>query len=308
MSNLRIMQTTVMAAFAVLIGLGAAGPAAGQADPNAPLVKDLLGNTDNLGLDWAKLFDANGRARDEVDAAGNPGSNGYPDYIDWYGGFDGCSVEDNISAGVAVDMSVMTGGPSLPECTVYNGTVGSVPDLGNSYVYATFDSVDNLVVYVGVERLNEGADTFLEIELNQDVVGVTGGVPWPMRGQRTANDVLLRIDYSLGVVSGVEVKSWVPGAGFQTVASYGGLESSPCNGEATYCLFCGGSPPIAAAQEVWDSAGNPVPATPPDDFLEIGVNIGRLLGVAVDYTAIQVKTAEDIALGTFRAMGHWGGV
>jgi len=302
--NLRIHRTLTVLGLALLIGLFVGSPAGAQVDPNAPLVKDLLGASPSLGLDWAKLFDENGWQKDEIDAAGNPGLNGVPDLIDLYGGFDGIALEDNISAGAALDMSVLAGGSTISECTVYNGTVSAVHDVGNSYMYATLDSLANLVVYFGVERLDQGGDTVLEIELNQDRVRVTTGVPWPMRGARTPGDLLLSINFVGGVVSSVDVLSW-DSSTFQAVATYGGLSSAPCNGEPTRVLFCSGAPPIAAPQEVWDAAGNPLAATPPDSFFEIGVNVGNLLGSFVDYTAIQVKTPEDIALGNFLMIGYW---
>ncbi len=299
----------VIALAATALLLGVTGLAA-QADPNAGAVKDLLGASDSLGLDWSKLFDAEGRPLDDVDGFGSPGPNGVPDYIDWYGGFDGLAIGDNISAGVAVDMSVMAGGPALAQCTVFNGAVQATADLGNSYAYATLDSNGEQVMYVGVEHLNQGASSTLEIEFNQGVVRVTNGEPWPMRGGRQADDLLVRVDITLGVVSAVEVKRWVGSGGsgsFQTAALYGGLESSPCNGTPTVTLFCGGAPPIAAAQEVWDSAGNPVTSTPPDSFFEIGVSVGSLLGGPAEFTSIQLRTVDDIALGAFGQMGAWAG-
>ena len=303
---------TCLTALMILLCLALfAGPRLhAQADPNAGLVKDLLGASSSLGLDWAKLFDDTGRPKDEVDAAGNPGANGVPDYVDWYGGIDGCAMEDNISAGVALDMSAVAGGPAIAQCIVYNGTVAAAHDQGNSYMFAINDSGGDLVVYLGVERLASTVDTHVEVELNQDRVRVTTGAPWPVQGGRTDDDLLVRVDYSLGAISGVEVKRWVGdgegGGSFQSVATYGGPGASDCGGAPTACLFCSGAPPIAAPQEVWDAAGNPLAATPPDDFLEIGINVGALLGAYVEYTAIQVRTPEDIAFGNFRAIGYWG--
>ena len=305
-------QPIQLAALTIFLGLLLfAGPRVmAQADPDAGLVKDLLGASSSLGLDWAKLFDDIGRPKDEVDAAGNPGANGIPDYIDWYGGIDGCAIEDNISAGAALDMSAVAGGPGIADCIVYNGPVAAAHDQGNSYMFAIDDSGGDLVVYAGVERLASVADTYVEIELNQDRVRVTTGAPWPVRGGRTDDDLLMRVDYSEGAISAVEIKRWVGdgqgGGTFQSVATYGGPGAADCGGVPTACLFCSGAPPIAAPQEVWDAAGNPLAATPPDDFLEIGVNVGALLDDYIEYTSIQVRTPEDIAFGNFRAIGYWG--
>lgn len=283
-----------------------AGPQAfAQADPNAAAVKELLGAPDNLslGVDWASLFTETGTAKDEVDGTGAPGSNGVADYQDLYGGIDAQAIEDRISAGVAVDMSKITGGPSIAECVVHNDTVTPAHDQGNSYMYATYNDVGDLVVYFGVERLQSATDTHLEIELNQRRVRVATGAPWPVKGGRLEDDLLVRVDYAQGVVSSVDVKRWTQG-GFGSVATYGGLAAANCNGAAGVALFCSGAPPIAAPHEAWDSAGNALTATSPDDFVEIGVNVRTLLGANFDYTAIQVRTPEDIAFGNFQAIGE----
>jgi len=310
-----VFARRLLAAVVLVIGVVLLpSPAIGQAHPNAAAVDGLLGAPDNLslGIDWASLFTEGGKVKDEVDATGAPGRNRVADFEDLYGGIDAGAIEDNISGGVILDMSKITGGPAIAQCVVQNGTVASAHDLGNSYMYATFNTSGDLVVYLGVERLNTGAtgaDTHLEIELNQDRVKVTTGEPWPVRGGRMVNDLLIRVDYSLGIVNWVEVKRWaIDGQGqgaFESVATYGGLAEAACNGDPGVCRFCNGAPPIAAPQEVWDAAGTTLDAIPPDDFLEVGVNVRALLDANFEYTAIQVRTPEDIALGNFLRIGSW---
>ena len=298
------ISTGMVCGLALLIGLFAGSPAGAQADPNAPLVKDLLGAGSSLGLDWARLFTTLGRVADKVDGAGNTGANGIPDFVDLYGGIDACALEDNLSGGLALDMSALAGGVTLADSALFRSSVASAHDLGNSYVYATYDSAGDLVVYLGIERLDQPEDTYIEVELNQDRVRVTTGSPWPIRGQRTRGDLLVGINFIQGEIDSVEVKKWNAGS-FLTLATYGGLANSLCNGEPTWTLFCSGAPPIAAPQEVWDAEGNTVAPISPSGFVEIGVNAGRFIGFAVDYTSIQVRTPEDIALGNFVAIGYW---
>ncbi|MEE8523280.1 MAG: hypothetical protein V3T72_05055 [Thermoanaerobaculia bacterium] len=258
-------------------------------------VADLLGASDHLGVDWAALYAADVRGR------------GGPDFVDLFGGLEAIVLEDVVSAGVAVDMSALDGAETLADSMVYNGVVAPEHDLGTAYVYATRDSGGDLVIYVGVERLDAVADSTLELELNQDRVRVTTGAPWPIRGERVTDDLLVRLDVVHGVVVSAEVKRWVAEAGaFETLATEGGLATSACNGEPMLLLFCAGRVPVDATSEVWDAEGRPLEAISPDSFLEIGVNVGRLVG-AVELTALQIRTPEDIILGTFRSMGYWGG-
>lgn len=258
-------------------------------------VADLLGASDHLGVDWAVLYAAATRGR---------GGSGF---VDLFGGLEAIVLEDVVSAGVALDMSALDGAATLGDSMVYNGVVAAEHDLGNAYVYTTRDSGGDLVVYVGVERLEVAAETFLELELNQDRVRVTSGAPWPIRGERLAGDLLVRVDVVQGVVAAVAARRWVAESGtFETVVSEGGLATSACNGEPMLLLYCAGRAPVGATAEIWDPEGRAVKAVPPDGLLEIGVNVGRMVG-PVELTALQIRTPEDIILGTFRTMGYWGG-
>ncbi|MEE8523482.1 MAG: hypothetical protein V3T72_06085, partial [Thermoanaerobaculia bacterium] len=289
-------------ATAVFFGVLSVGAQGLEGDPNAPApgssfdfrIAELLGDADRLGVDWQGMSVANVRR-------------GRPDFVDLHGGIEAVVLEDVISAGRGLDMSALQGAETLAASVIYNGVVAPAHEIGNAYVYTTFDSVGQLVVYVGIERLEVAADSYVELELNQDRVRVTSGAPWPIRGQRTADDLLVRLDIVQGVVNSVAVKRWVAAAGaFETIVESGGLATSACNGEPTRFLFCSGSPPIAPPQEVWDAAGRPLETTVPDSFVEVGVHVGNLLGGYVDFTSIQVRSPEDVVLGSFREIGYWG--
>jgi hypothetical protein len=298
------ISTGIVVGLTLLMGFFTGLRVSAQTDPNASVVKDLLGAGNSLGVDWARMFTAQGGLSDQLDGLGNPFSNGIPDFIDLYGGIDACALEDNISGGLALDMSALAGAVTLADSAIFRGQVASTHDLGNSYVYATYDSAGDLIVYVGIERLDHAEDTYIEVELNQDRVRVTTGSPWPIRGERTRGDLAVRINFIQGEISSVELKKWYRRS-FETLATYGGLANSICNGEPTWALFCSGVPPIAAPQEVWDAAGDPVAPTSPSGFVEIGLNVGKFIASPVDYTSIQVRTPEDIALGNFVAIGYW---
>jgi hypothetical protein len=283
-----------------------AGPLAAEPhDAVDPAAAELLGASDHLGIDWAMVHHTT------EPVARRSSDIGRFSFADLYGGIEAVVLEDVISAGVAVDMSALAGAPTLAESRVYNGPVAAAHDLGNAYVYTTFNEAGELVLYAGVERLGVVADTFIEFEFNQDRVGVTSGNPsWPIRGARTADDLKVRLEIVAGEVAAVEISRWAVGeageGAFEPVADAGGLRSSACGGEPTRFLYCVGRAPVSARHEVYDAAGQRLEAVAPDSFLEIGAHLGNLLGGYVDFTSIQIRTPEDISLGSFRMTGHWG--
>lgn len=237
-------------------------------------------------LDWAAIFTEDGSVRS------------------LNGGIEAVFLQDNISAGVATDMTALSATGNF----VYNGTVPAIHDLGNGYAYAALDAERNRVVYAGVERLNSTGDTFVEFELNQDVVGVNSGAPWPIHGARTINDCLVRLNFTAGVMDSFELKRW-DGSGYSTVQS--GLAASPtgCFVMSDSCSYCVGTPipglPPTNA-DVWDSAYKIVQTPSADSFVQVSINVGRLFGADVEFTSIAMRSPEDIVLGSFRAMGFWG--
>lgn len=242
--------------------------------------------SDDSLLDWTSVFNADGSA------------------TDLSGGIDAVYIQDNISAGIATDMSVVIGDEPL----VYNGNVFPAHDIGNGYVYATLDATNNLVIYAGVERMSSVEDTYIELEFNQGVVGVTSGNPWPIEGERKVNDLMFHMDFNAGNLSRVQLSRW-DGTGYSIVGSATPPAQEGCERIADIYAYCIG--PVVQGlpktnSDVWDLDFNPVQVTDPDSFVQASVNVGRLLGENVEYTSIRMKTPGDVSFGSFRTMGYWG--
>ena len=262
--------------------------------------------------DWAAIFSSDGSLLDQVDANGDPGANGVPDYQDLYGGIDAIFIEDNISDSLATDMSVRTGQEALADDLVYNGTVDAPHDIGNAHVMATRDASGGLQLYAGVELLSwAGAppppDTFVELEFNQGVIRLVNGEPWSINGDRTDGDLLVRFNFTAGVLSTVEFKQWAA-TSYQVLTSV--AATGACQGTGPY-VFCTGSPALAypvGGYEVYDIYSTTVASVPPDGFAEVSMDVAGLLGSSTDFTSISIRTPTDIAFGNFSAMGYWATV
>jgi len=224
------------------------------------------------------------------------------------GGIDAIYLEDNISAGIATDMTAL-GVDIDGGIKVFNDTVSAAHDLGNGYVYATRDASQRLVIFAGVERLRSSEDTFVEFEFNQDIVCVRSGNPWPIHGARKLNDLLIRMDFTAGILSSVKFKRW-DGSRYILVGSSVPPESEGCfgNGMTDLYAYCNGSPtqglPPTNA-DIWDLNFIPVQVANPDSFVQVSVNVGSAVGSNVAFTSIVIRSPEDINFGSFRAMGHW---
>jgi hypothetical protein len=235
--------------------------------------------------DWAAVFNPDGSIKD------------------LNGGIDAVYLQENISAGVATDMSALDPVNGL----VFNGAVTSAHDLGNTYAYATRDTMGNLIIAAAVERLTSAENTFVEFEFNQGVVGVTSGTPWPIVGSRTANDLLVRLNFSAGNISSVDLMKWA-GSSFITIYSAPAPAQTGCFVVSADCDFCNGSPISglpATNTDIWDSSYQVVQVPNPNGFAQISINAGNLLGPGAEFTSIVVRTPEDIVLGSFQTMGYW---
>lgn len=234
--------------------------------------------------DWTLMFNPDGKV------------------ISRQGGLDAFFIEDKISADVGLDMS-MCPDPATP-LVVENGVVATANDLGNGFVWVTTNETGDLILHAGVERLSSLADTFIEFEFNQDIVQVRSGRPWIINGGRTVDDLLVRIDFIDGAIGSADIKRWIEpwgGGKYLTIVAAG---PDGCTG-SDY-RYCSGAPPMKTIQdEVWDAQNNLVETPQPDSFLEIGVNVGVLLGANIEFTSIQVRTPQDIILDSFRHIGLW---
>jgi hypothetical protein len=167
-------------------------------------------------------------------------------------------------------------------------------------VWVTTDTAGNELLYAGVERLASFFDTYVEFEFNQAVVQVESGAPWPIYGESTVGDLLVRVNFKAGQISSTEFMRW-DGTDYKTVATAG---PNGCGGTDT--RSCAGAPPMLSPQpQVWDAAYHMVQVPRPDSFVEIGVNVTSLLGADVEFTSIQVRTPQDIILDSFRQIGIW---
>jgi hypothetical protein len=212
---------------------------------------------------------------------------------------DALFLEDRISDGIGIDMSVTVDGT---RSQVDNGVVPGPDDLGNGYVLARTDNLGSLIYHLAVERLASTADTWIEFELNQGIVRVRSGAPWPIEGERRVGDLVVRVSYTAGTLARAELFVW-DGFGFRAA---GGAPSagSGCTDAGPVLMFCDGPPPLHSPHpQAWDARWLPVAAAPPDSFVEIGVNVAALLGKNVDYTTVQVRTPRDIILDWFRISG-----
>ena len=257
---------------------------------------------DKLSMpDWDKIINPDGYFIDNVNTDGLVGSNGIPDYIDLYRGVDADFIQDNISNGIATDMSALLPGPRLQDEVLYNGAVRPEHDLGNGYVLATIGADNHLRLYAGVERLVTDAVTFIEFEFNQNPVRIGPGSPWPLVGNRVEGDLLVRMVFANRALQSVELEQWRQN-GFQVLKTGAGIAGDRCLQKRDF-MYCTGLPPIRHSVEgfeVWDEDYNPLDQTPPDNFVEVGIDIDLLLGQQADITSVLFRTPEDIAMNNFR--------
>lgn len=233
------------------------------------------------GPGWVDIFDSKGKVNN------------------LRGGISAAFIEDNISAGIATDMSVLT-------CAdlVNNETVQSINDLGNAYVYRTADTAGNLVLFAGVERLGvpEGS-TYIDFEFSQDKIQVWSGVPWKIQGKKTTGDLTVRMNFVNGALQNVEFKQFTAdGSGeYRILKTDWPIDGRTCNGSDGLYAFCSGAVQTGLAptnQDIWDQWGTPVTVPAADQFVEVGVNVGKLLGSNPDFSSLTLRTPEDIAFGT----------
>ena len=257
---------------------------------------------DKLSMpEWDKIINPGGTLKDDVNASGMHGSNGIPDYMDLYRGVDADFIQENISDGVATDMSALLPGPRLQDEVLYNGAVRREHDLGNAYVLATIGADNHLRLYAGVERLLSDAVTYIEIEFNQNPVRLGGGSPWPIIGARMEGDLLVRMVFANQALQSVGLEQWHQG-GFSILKTGAGIAGESCLRKREY-MYCSGNPPIRHPEqgfEVWDEDYNALDPTPPDNFVEVGVDVDLLVGPQAEITSVLFRTPEDIAMNKFR--------
>jgi hypothetical protein len=252
--------------------------------------------------EWEKIFNPNGTLRDEVNRRGTTTANGVPDYIDIYKADYAEFILEEISEGVATDMSALLPAAKISDEVIYRGEVSAAHDLGHVYYMRSTGKDDHARMYVGIERLSVPVDSFIEIEFNQMPVRVGSGNPWwQLNGERKDGDLLARINLTRGQPSFVEFEEWQGGA-YALLDSYNGSPGHGCVRQPAF-MYCAGAPPIehpTQGFEAWDSEFQPVEITPPDNFLQLGFDLKRLLDFNRDFSGILIRTPEDIVVKGFR--------
>jgi hypothetical protein len=272
----------------------------GRAESTRP-VKD-----DDLAMPvWHKIFNPDGSAIDVVGRKGKAGTNGVPDYLELYQAFDAGYMEEVISNGIATDMSALLMARDVSDEVLYNGAVSAAHDLGNAFYLLTVAPSGSLRLYFGVERLRSDLPTFIEFELNQNRIHVTSGTPWwNIQGSRRDGDLLVRFNLMAGNLASVELAEWRNGGYFIFESDIQGLGQG-CRDRFSY-IYCVGPPPLDRSNqsiEVWDKDYVPVEATLADSFVELGLDVDRLLGSGSEFSGLYIRTPEDVVLTSFRGIG-----
>ncbi len=247
-----------------------------------PGYANLTGSSEP-GPGWTDLFDETGKVKD------------------LFGGQSATFIEDNISAGVATDMSML-----ISDDYVDNGTVQSYHDVGNVYVYRTTDTTGNRVLFVGVERLGAAVSySYIDLEFTKTPFWVRQGSPWKVYGERANGDLLVRMNFNSGELVNLEFKQWVideisTDGTYQTIETAWPLDGQACNGSDGLYSFCDGTPVVGlppSNPEVWNLNFESVEVPASDSFIEVGMNVGRLLGASFELSSLTIRTPEDIAFG-----------
>ena len=83
-------------------------------------------------------------------------------------------IKDEIASKGATDSTTFTSSKNDDPHSAWGWTTGNVPakdDLSNVYLYATTDPVvGDLILYAGLERLDPGGDSHVDIEINQNPI------------------------------------------------------------------------------------------------------------------------------------------
>jgi hypothetical protein len=286
-----VVFLVILAGMGLAAGTGVDFQLGGGVTPLVPGTAQILADPGHPGPDWSDLFNSDRTLRDEYPG---PSGNGVPDYVELYGGQWGVIMTDDVSLGVAMDTTTLVGSDGL----VYRGTAAASHDIGNAYVYSTFDSAGDLVVYAGAERLGSG-DSFLEIELNQGHIRLGHGPPWRVVGERAVGDVLARLTFQGGGISSLVIQTWTevePGQyAYETIESVVG---ESCNTAGTVCVVSNGTTVDGGPWSNFDTVGDPEIISAAR-FVELGVNVGALLDWQPDYMSIQIRSPEDVTFGYF---------
>lgn len=267
----------------------------GQPPPGMSGLADIVSNPEQAGPDWADLFTADGSARDEYpyDEAGLPLGNGVPDYVELHRGRWAVFGADDVSLGTGWDGTIRAA-----DGVVVGGVALASNDIGNVYVYSTVDAAEKQVIYAAAERLAEG-DSVLEFEFSQDHLrlghgGYGVGRPWKLQGTTRDFDVLVRLTFSGGLLASADASVWIGGAWSPLTSVVG----EGCDDSEWLCAL---SNAVAIDGGPWtnfDTGADPEQISA-HRFVELGLNVGALLGTRPYFRTITVRTPEDLFFGYF---------
>ena len=156
----------------------------------SPGSADILGS-DQPGPDWADLFDDSAQLKLEA--------------LQTYGGLAAVFIQDELATKGAVDSTTFTGSKNDDPHSDWTHVAGNVPakdDLSNVYLYATTDddndpnTVDDLILYAGLERLDPGGSSHVDIEINQEPISLNGDGTFS--GEKKGGDILVAMDFEKG--------------------------------------------------------------------------------------------------------------
>ena len=243
----------------------------GMATPGSADIVGLEPDND-LVPDWSNLFGSSGQLK--------------PEALPTYGGLAAVFIKDELSAKGAVDSTTFTGSKNDAPHSAWTYVSGKVPakdDLSNVYLYAITDEADDLILYAGLERLDPGGSSHVDIEINQQPIGLNADGTF--KGEKTHGDILLAMDFENGGALGfVEVYEWMaPANTWQLIASVNdgsGEGCNPANGypEDTVCAFNNGSPIPNGGWDSFNKNGNLISELSVNAFTEMGLNITESAG------------------------------
>lgn len=284
--------------------------------------------------DWAGLFDATGDVVDGDDD-GVPAPVDPDDGDDTVGNddFEGTVfvIDERVNQGESDDTTFAGGAASnknndaIADWNWYTGNVPPKDDLSNVYAYAARapgvdnngDGLDDLLVYVGIERIAPEGDSHLDIELNQGGIGLdkdppcgndrsagtTDGKPCEFVGAKVGDgsgtgpdDALIVMDFENGGALGfVEFRRWT-GSSYELVED---LTTEGCNAAFngivadSMCAFNNGGAINGGPWPNYDRHGNELTNLDTNAFTEMGFNLSDLLGTDPCINTIQAKSRSS---------------
>jgi hypothetical protein len=297
-----------------------------------PGTADILGEESKAppgaqsGPDWADIFDTNGNV------------------VSLFGGADAVFLGtnddspprpgDDLAVGGLVDQTIFASTNKNNDLiSTWQWDTGNTPvknDISNAYAYATLEnSTDDLLIYVGLERLAPNGASHVDVEINQSEIGLdkdppcgddeTDGVsdtePCEFTGEKTVGDILVVMNFENGGALGFfEVRRWTGteyALRFQKLPPNGG-SAEGCNAPPgatdvysngvfasdSICMVNNTQPPLLADIQSgpwrsFDSHGNTITTLEDNAFTEMGINITEILGTAPCFNTIQVKTRSS---------------